>query len=77
MSTSPFGGPLGPTLFRVVRGTPSAEELAVVAALLTVLAAGAEEQPTGRGAAPRGARWTRPQPLPPASWMADETATGS
>ncbi|MEV7130837.1 acyl-CoA carboxylase epsilon subunit [Streptomyces sp. NPDC093260] len=61
-----FDGPLGPTVFEIVRGSPSAEELAAVTALLTALAAAREvsEPPV------RGAGWPRPELCPPASWMA-------
>ncbi|MGC9498909.1 acyl-CoA carboxylase epsilon subunit [Streptomyces sp. WG7] len=77
MSTQLFDGPLGPTLYKVVRGTPSAEELAVVAALLSALAAGAEEASADRGPATRRARWIRPEPVPPTSWMTDGGRRGS
>jgi hypothetical protein len=62
-----LGGPFGPTLFKVIRGTPSAEELAVLSALLTTLAAGAHDDGPS---APERAAWSRPALFPPASWMA-------
>ncbi|MBD0418090.1 acyl-CoA carboxylase epsilon subunit [Streptomyces sp. NPDC052309] len=77
MSAQLFEGPLGPTLYKVVRGTPSAEELAVVAALLGALAAGAGEAPADRVPATRRAGWTRPELVPPMSWMTDGGRPGS
>ncbi|GLW48092.1 hypothetical protein Stsp02_37540 [Streptomyces sp. NBRC 14336] len=61
----PDGPPL-PTVFEIVRGTPSAEELAAVTALFTALAAAREV----RRPPVRGAGWPRPELFPPASWMA-------
>ncbi|MFI8389861.1 acyl-CoA carboxylase epsilon subunit [Streptomyces sp. NPDC085540] len=63
-----FGGPFGSTLFKVIRGTPSAEELAVLTALLTTLAATARDD--DGPPFPQGAAWSRPELFPPASWMA-------
>ncbi|MGC9441196.1 acyl-CoA carboxylase epsilon subunit [Streptomyces sp. WG5] len=77
MSTQLFDGPLGPTLYKVVRGTPTAEELAVVAALLSALAAGSGEASAERGPAPRRARWTRPELVPPMSWTTGGGRRGS
>ncbi|MCX5203685.1 acyl-CoA carboxylase subunit epsilon [Streptomyces sp. NBC_00237] len=68
-------GPLGPALFKVIRGVPTPEELAVVTALLTALSTpGAESgegaaSSRGRTSAP-AATWDLPDALPPASWMA-------
>ncbi|MEV5605215.1 acyl-CoA carboxylase epsilon subunit [Streptomyces sp. NPDC052299] len=70
MSAPPLQGPLGTALFKVIRGAPSPEELAAVAALLTALtAAGRDEPGPVREAAP-AAVWDRPDTFPPASWMA-------
>lgn len=63
-----LGGPFGPTLFKVIRGTPSAEELAVLSALLTTLVATTHD--ADGPPAPEGAGWSRPALFPPASWMA-------
>ncbi|MFG2132171.1 acyl-CoA carboxylase subunit epsilon [Streptomyces sp. NPDC048751] len=78
MPASVFDGPLGPTLFKVVSGTPSAEELAAVTAVLTALAvtAGAETE-AGQLPASDIADWNRPELLPPASWMAARRSAGS
>ncbi|MET7378767.1 acyl-CoA carboxylase epsilon subunit [Streptomyces sp. NPDC005526] len=64
-------GPLGPALFRVIGGSPTPEEVAVVAALVTALMTAA---PDGAGPAPEPepapARWRRAGTPPPASWRA-------
>ncbi|OCC07776.1 acyl-CoA carboxylase epsilon subunit [Streptomyces sp. PTY087I2] len=71
MSASAFDGPLGPSLLKVIRGTPSVEELAAVTALLTALssAAGAgakaESEP-----APEPAGWNHATSFSQVSWMA-------
>ncbi|MEV8593251.1 acyl-CoA carboxylase epsilon subunit [Streptomyces sp. NPDC052012] len=75
-SAPPFEGPLGPALFRVVGGSPTPEEVAAVAALLTALATApaesAAESSSGTPDAcePAPARWHRPAAPPPASWRA-------
>ncbi|MFE9701901.1 acyl-CoA carboxylase subunit epsilon [Streptomyces sp. NPDC005930] len=66
-----FEGPLGPAVFRIVRGSPSAEELAALTALLTSLAATDSDD----GAPPaRAAVWRRPELFPPVSWRARGSA---
>ncbi|AZM56526.1 acyl-CoA carboxylase subunit epsilon [Streptomyces sp. WAC 01529] len=78
MTTSAFDGPLGPALLQVISGSPSAEELAAVTALLTALAVAAgSEAGDSPAVAPRQAGWGRPQVFPPLSWMAAGRAGGS
>jgi hypothetical protein len=81
MPTSALDGPLGPTLFKVISGTPTAEELAAVTALLTALASTAaahtEAASDPAGPASQTAGWSRPERFPPASWMAVGRSTGS
>ncbi|EGE42867.1 acyl-CoA carboxylase subunit epsilon [Streptomyces griseus] len=80
MPISPFDGPLGDGLLKVVSGSPSPEELAAVVALLTALAGGggAVTSPDGgRGAAPARAGWARREGGPPCSWAAAEPVPGS
>ncbi|MEU6955990.1 acyl-CoA carboxylase subunit epsilon [Streptomyces sp. NPDC045714] len=80
MPISPFDGPLGDGLLKVISGSPSPEELAAVVALLTVLAGegGAAAPPDdGRGAVPVRAGWARREGGPPCSWAAAEPAAGS
>ncbi|MDJ0382259.1 acyl-CoA carboxylase epsilon subunit [Streptomyces sp. G-G2] len=67
MSTPAFDGPLGPTLIEIIRGTPTAEEIAALTALLTTLAAASAPEP---GPVPAAAGWDRPERFPPASWRA-------
>lgn len=68
MLEPPLEGPLGPTLLKVIRGAPTAEELAVVTLLLTTLAAAGEEpEPRSR---PAAAAWDRPVGRSPVSWPA-------
>lgn len=75
-SAAPFEGALGPALFRVVDGSPTPEEVAAVAALLTALATApaesAAETASGTEDAlePAPARWHRPAAPPPSSWRA-------
>ncbi|WP_328930637.1 acyl-CoA carboxylase subunit epsilon (plasmid) [Streptomyces sp. NBC_00190] len=66
-TTAPaLDGPLAPSLFKIINGRPTPEELAVVAALVTVLTARAPEPaPTEQAA-----RWDRSELLPPSSWAA-------
>ncbi|MCB5183443.1 acyl-CoA carboxylase epsilon subunit [Streptomyces antimicrobicus] len=61
-------GPLAPTLFKIINGRPTPEELAAVAALVAALTS----RHTDGDAAPAAdaARWERPGLLPPASWQA-------
>ncbi|WP_369390563.1 acyl-CoA carboxylase epsilon subunit [Streptomyces sp. CG1] len=68
MSEPPFEGPLGATLWKVVRGVPTAEELAVLTVVLTTLlrAGGNPES----GPLPAGAPWDRPAGCSPVSWSA-------
>ncbi|MGW7272416.1 acyl-CoA carboxylase epsilon subunit [Streptomyces sp. NPDC054864] len=68
MTWSPLEGPLGPALLKVVKGAPTAEELAAVTLLLsTAAAAGAEPEPRP---APAAAAWDRPSDRSPVSWAA-------
>ncbi|MEU9570629.1 acyl-CoA carboxylase epsilon subunit [Streptomyces massasporeus] len=75
-STPPFEGPLGPALFRVVGGSPTPEEVAAVATLLTALATAPAESAAETAAGtedalePAPAHWHRPAAPPPASWRA-------
>jgi hypothetical protein len=71
MSAPALEGPLGPSLFKVISGCPTPEELAVVTALLSSLttsAAATAAAPEPDGPAP--AAWGRPEAFPPVSWMA-------
>jgi hypothetical protein len=72
MSVPVLEGPLGPSLFKVLRGRPTPEELAAVAALLGALSAseatGARAQPKTHEPAP--AAWGRREAFPPVSWRA-------
>ncbi|MFJ9890472.1 acyl-CoA carboxylase epsilon subunit [Streptomyces sp. NPDC091287] len=80
MPISPLDGPLGDGLLKVISGSPSPEELAVVVALLTALAAdGGAAAPAddGRGAPPVRAGWSRRDGGSPCSWAAVEPAAGS
>ncbi|MFE6700416.1 acyl-CoA carboxylase epsilon subunit [Streptomyces sp. NPDC057718] len=72
MSAPALQGPLSSTLFKVIRGCPSPEELAAVAALLTALSASAAPPAADAGAGRSGdaADWGRPEGFPPVSWMA-------
>ncbi|MFI5983539.1 acyl-CoA carboxylase epsilon subunit [Streptomyces sp. NPDC051555] len=65
MSTHALDGPLGPTLIEIIRGAPTAEEVAALAALLTTLAAAVPEPETGPVPA---AGWHRTERIPPVSW---------
>ncbi|MGW0337649.1 acyl-CoA carboxylase subunit epsilon [Streptomyces sp. NPDC003011] len=73
-TVSVFDGPLGPALFKVVSGSPSAEELAAVTAVLTALAARTVPAPRPARA---DAGWRRPHRFPPVSWRASEQSVGS
>ncbi|MEU6484903.1 acyl-CoA carboxylase epsilon subunit [Streptomyces sp. NPDC046887] len=77
MITPASDGPLGPALLEVVRGTPSAEELAALTALFTALAAAAAEAGAGPTRAVRTAGWRRPEAFPPLSWRAAGHPGGS
>jgi hypothetical protein len=71
MSAPALEGPLGPSLFKVISGCPTPEELAVVTALLSSLstaAAASAAEPDADSPAP--ADWGRPEAFPPVSWMA-------
>ncbi|MBM7056850.1 acyl-CoA carboxylase epsilon subunit [Streptomyces durocortorensis] len=72
MSAPALQGPLSSTLFKVIRGCPSPEELAAVAALLTALSASAAPPAADADAGRSGdaAGWGRPEGFPPVSWMA-------
>ncbi|UYQ64844.1 acyl-CoA carboxylase epsilon subunit [Streptomyces peucetius] len=72
MSAPALEGPLGPSLFKVISGCPTPEELAVVTALLSALtASAATTAPDGSKApGPAPAAWGRPETFPPVSWMA-------
>ncbi|MFD7901678.1 acyl-CoA carboxylase epsilon subunit [Kitasatospora sp. NPDC057904] len=64
-TASVLEGPLGPALFRVISGSPTAEELAAIAVLLSTRA------PARDPADPAPpARWEAGGVLPPASWAA-------
>ncbi|WP_330330515.1 acyl-CoA carboxylase subunit epsilon [Streptomyces sp. NBC_00536] len=67
MPVPALDGPLGPTLIEIIRGAPTAEEIAAVTALLTRLAAPAAPEPE---AGPTAAGWDRAEPFPPVSWRA-------
>lgn len=69
MSAPALEGPLGPSLFKVISGCPTPEELAVVTALLSALSV-ATTAPDGPEAEPAPAAWGRPEAFPPVSWMA-------
>ncbi|WP_153461205.1 acyl-CoA carboxylase subunit epsilon [Streptomyces kaniharaensis] len=60
-------GPLGPALIRVISGSPTPEELAAVAVLLSTRTPTADRD---RAAPPPAARWEAGDILPPASWAA-------
>ncbi|MFF3285512.1 acyl-CoA carboxylase epsilon subunit [Streptomyces sp. NPDC003023] len=64
--------PSDPSLFKVIRGRPTPEELAALAALLGALTApvatGAVADPRAHGPVP--AAWGRRESFPPMSWMA-------
>ncbi|MEU9305150.1 acyl-CoA carboxylase subunit epsilon [Streptomyces sp. NPDC048269] len=60
-------GPLAPALFEIINGSPTPEELAAVAALLTVLTTRSPEPVPPE---PPAARWDRSELLPPSSWAA-------
>ncbi|MFE2409411.1 acyl-CoA carboxylase epsilon subunit [Kitasatospora sp. NPDC059408] len=70
-TASVLEGPLGPALFRVISGSPTAEELAAIAVLLSTRAA-AQDSATARDPADPAppARWEAGGVLPPASWAA-------
>ncbi|MEU6231442.1 acyl-CoA carboxylase epsilon subunit [Kitasatospora sp. NPDC047058] len=65
-----LAGPLAPTLFRVIAGNPGPEELAAIAALLSVRAAAARPAPAPASAPTSAppARWERSARRPAASW---------
>ncbi|WP_330301216.1 acyl-CoA carboxylase subunit epsilon [Streptomyces sp. NBC_00503] len=63
-------GPLAPTLFKIIKGSPTQEQLAAVATLLTVLAALPDARPEAPAEPGPAARWDRSEILPPASWAA-------
>ncbi|MEE1785656.1 acyl-CoA carboxylase subunit epsilon [Streptomyces sp. SP17BM10] len=65
-SASALEGPLGPALFRVIGGSPTPEELAAIAVLLS---ARASARDTADDRAP-AARWEAGEVIPPASWAA-------
>ncbi|MFF6813412.1 acyl-CoA carboxylase subunit epsilon [Streptomyces sp. NPDC012403] len=78
MPVSVLDGPLGPTLFKVISGSPSAEELAAVTLLLTALASTVEDDDgTGSEQGPRAAEWDRPERVAPLSWRAARRSAGS
>lgn len=64
-------GPLGPTLMKVVKGTPTPEELAAVAAVLSAASGPADERPEDT-VRTRRAQWRRIDSRDTAagSWMA-------
>lgn len=68
MPQPPFEGPLSPTLLKIIRGTPTAEELAVLTVLLTNLAS-AGTRPDAEPAR-AAAVWDRPADCSPVSWAA-------
>jgi hypothetical protein len=74
MSAPALEGPLGPSLFKVISGCPTPEELAVVTALLSSLtmsaAASAASAAAPEADGPAPAAWGRPEVFPPVSWMA-------
>ncbi|MFD7257566.1 acyl-CoA carboxylase epsilon subunit [Streptomyces sp. NPDC059874] len=67
-------GALAPTLFKIINGSPTPEELAAVAALVAALAATRPTAGTAGPAAPAetgpAARWDHSDILPPTSWAA-------
>jgi hypothetical protein len=80
MPASAFDGPLGPSLFKVISGAPSAEELAAVTAILSAAASNAEDGTDAAGDSDRAARtadWDRPERFSPVSWMAAGRSVGS
>ncbi|MCX4807342.1 acyl-CoA carboxylase epsilon subunit [Streptomyces sp. NPDC058682] len=68
MTVPALDGPFDPTLFTVINGCPTPEELAAVTALLTVVRAAASASASAIETPP--ATWDRPDAFPPASWMA-------
>ncbi|ATW50996.1 acyl-CoA carboxylase subunit epsilon [Streptomyces xantholiticus] len=72
MSAPALEGPLGPSLFKVISGCPTPEELAAVTALLSALSTTAATSAAGDPETdePAPAAWGRPEAFPPASWMA-------
>ncbi|MFI6641791.1 acyl-CoA carboxylase epsilon subunit [Streptomyces sp. NPDC050504] len=66
-----LAGPLGPTLMKVVKGTPTPEELAAVAAVLSAASSPADERPED-SAQSRRAPWRRidSRDTTAGSWMA-------
>ncbi|MFD8084077.1 acyl-CoA carboxylase epsilon subunit [Kitasatospora sp. NPDC059722] len=64
-TASVLEGPLGPALFRVISGSPTAEELAAIAVLLSTRAAARDPADPAPAA-----RWEAGGVLPPASWAA-------
>jgi len=71
MSAPALEGPLGPSLFKVISGCPTPEELAVVTALLSSLSTSAATSAAGPETdEPAPAAWGRPEAFPPVSWMA-------
>lgn len=66
----PLDGPMGPALFRVIRGRPTPEEIAAVTAVLTTLtlSRSGESGPAQDGESPAG--WDRvdARSFPPTSW---------
>ncbi|MFI1929089.1 acyl-CoA carboxylase epsilon subunit [Streptomyces sp. NPDC020330] len=70
---TPLDGPLGPALIKVIRGNPTREELAAVAALLLARDEGAGRR-ARRVARTRAARWSasRADVRLPRSWMSEE-----
>ncbi|NEB42205.1 acyl-CoA carboxylase subunit epsilon [Streptomyces sp. SID14515] len=69
MSASAFDGPLGPSLLKIIRGAPSAEELAAVTALVTALSSAARAEADGEPE-PEPADWNRATTFSQVSWMA-------
>ncbi|MEU8516977.1 acyl-CoA carboxylase epsilon subunit [Kitasatospora sp. NPDC048722] len=65
-TASVLEGPLGDALFRVISGSPTPEELAAIAVLLSTRATA---RGPAAGPAP-AARWEAGGVLPPASWAA-------
>ncbi|MYV60683.1 acyl-CoA carboxylase subunit epsilon [Streptomyces sp. SID4931] len=70
---TPLDGPLGPSLIKVIRGNPTREEVAAVAALLLAL----NDEPrrrARRAARTRATSWTaaRSNSWSPRSWVSRE-----